>query len=331
MTSTDIQTSVARAEKGSGRLMAKRFMRGRMKRLLAALAVPASITAVSCVTTGATLALTAGEAQAQEIQLTGPLAGAPAVRKLRLRREGRFEIAPTVSFTLLDEYRRTIMPGARLTYHPFDWLGLGAWGGFGLQYNTGLSDELQEKGIDNRNCTANPSSQACTLTATNLTRGELADDQLGALQFVVAPQITLIPFRGKLSVFSSLFVDTDVSIFIGGAILGLQERQDCGPESDNAGLACADPASFELESRITGAPTFGLGLNFYPAEFVGFGFEYRALPFAWNTSGFDNFGGGPDEDFPDNSVNSDDRTFKFNSLLTVGVSFQLPAEPAVSE
>ena len=31
---------------------------------------------------------------AQEIQLTGPLAGAPAVRKLRLYREGRFEVAP---------------------------------------------------------------------------------------------------------------------------------------------------------------------------------------------------------------------------------------------
>ena len=47
-----------------------------------------------------------GDAQAQEIQLTGPLAGAPPARHLRLYRQGRFEIAPTVSFTLLDEYRR---------------------------------------------------------------------------------------------------------------------------------------------------------------------------------------------------------------------------------
>ena len=55
----------------------------------------------------------ASAADAQEIQLTGPLKGAPAVRHLRLYREGRFEIAPTVSFTLLDEYRRTILVGAR--------------------------------------------------------------------------------------------------------------------------------------------------------------------------------------------------------------------------
>jgi len=58
----------------------------------------------------------AGAANAQEIQLTGPLKGAPAVRAMRMYREGRFEIAPAASFTLLDEYRRTILAGARLTY-----------------------------------------------------------------------------------------------------------------------------------------------------------------------------------------------------------------------
>src|SRR5262245_25331071 len=51
-------------------------------------------------------------ASAQEIQLTGPLKGAPAVRHLRLYREGRIEFAPSVTFTLLDEYRRTMFVGA---------------------------------------------------------------------------------------------------------------------------------------------------------------------------------------------------------------------------
>ena len=70
-------------------------------------------------------------ATAQEIQLTGPLAGAPAVRQLRLHRQGRVEIAPSVSFTLLDEYQRTILPGGRLTYNLADWLAIGVWGAFG--------------------------------------------------------------------------------------------------------------------------------------------------------------------------------------------------------
>ncbi|MBW2459783.1 MAG: hypothetical protein JRI68_35155, partial [Deltaproteobacteria bacterium] len=57
-----------------------------MQRLLKAL--------VAAVVVAGTLVVELPEARAQEIQLTGPLAGAPAVRRLRLYREGRFEIAP---------------------------------------------------------------------------------------------------------------------------------------------------------------------------------------------------------------------------------------------
>src|SRR5580693_4623530 len=74
----------------------------------------------------------AGNAAAQEILITGPLAGAPPVKKERLYRKGRFEIAPTVSFSLLDEYRRTIFVGARLQYNITEWLSIGAWGADGL-------------------------------------------------------------------------------------------------------------------------------------------------------------------------------------------------------
>jgi hypothetical protein len=271
------------------------------------------------------------EAAAQEIQLTGPLAGAPAVRKLRLHREMRFEIAPSVSFTLLDEYRRTILPGARLQFHPTDWLGLGVWGGFGLQYNTALSDQLQEKAIVARACSVNPSSRGCRLTAVNLTRGDLAEDQLAGIQWIAAPQVTLVPFRGKLALFSALFVDTDVHFFAGPAFVGLNERAQCGANSENAGTQCTADASFVLDSRVAIAPTFGLGLNFYPADFFGFGAEWRGLPFAWNTSGFDNLGGGPDEEFPDNSVSDADSTFHFNSMLTINLMFALPPAIDTSE
>jgi hypothetical protein len=116
------------------------MMRRFVKSVLAGLAGLAALTALS---TGA---------EAQEIQLTGPLAGAPAVRKLRLHRASRFEVSPGVSFSLLDQYQRTVMPGAALTYHVTDWLGFGVWGGFGFQSNAGLADELQTKAIDGRDC-----------------------------------------------------------------------------------------------------------------------------------------------------------------------------------
>ena len=276
---------------------------------------------------GCALLMAASPAEAQEIQLTGPLAGAPAVRQLRLYREGRVEVSPSVSFTLLDEYQRTIMPGLRATYHFTDWIGVGVWGGFGFQYSANLTDELQEKAIANRDCANRSFTKACRLTAFNVTQGNLAEDQLGRIQWVAAPQVTFVPFRGKLALFSELFVDTDVNIFLGAAFVGLQERKECGP----TGTPCSDPSSFELESRLAVAPTFGLGLNFYPSQFFGFGVEYRGLPFAWNTSGFDNYGGGPNEDFPDTAVNSEDREFFFNSLLTVNLTFFLPTGVKVSD
>jgi hypothetical protein len=295
-----------------------------------------SLCTAGAVLTGCALLMTAAPAEAQEIQLTGPLAGAPAVRKLRLHRDGRFEVAAGATFTLLDEYQRTVMPGLRLTYNITDWLGVGVWGGYGFQYRTGLTTRLQEDIIDQRGCADRPFTTECRLTEVNLTRkganpdgsartGDLAEDQLGKMQWIAAPQLTFVPFRGKLALFAELFVDTDVSFFVGPAVIGLQERKDCGGTEN----ACAN--NFELASRIAIAPTFGLGLNFYPADFFGFGVEWRGLPFSWNTSGFDNRGSGVDEQFPDNNVNDKDREFHFNSMLTVNVSFQFPTAIKTTE
>lgn len=287
---------------------------------------------------GTALVATAS-AEAQEIQLTGPLAGAPAVRQLRLHRKGRVEIAAGASFTLLDEYQRTILPGLRVTWHPTDWLGFGVWGAYGISTTTSLTDELQDKAIGSRACTApSPDNVSpCKLTAVNLTRpgiakstggtstGNLVDDQLGQIQFVAAPQINVVPFRGKLSLFGALTADTDISFFAGAAFVGVQERKACGNDDDgNAITACS--SSFELESSLRIAPTFGLAWNFYPRQipFFGFGAEYRAMPFSRNTSGFDNAGSGNDEAFPDTAVNIKDRQFRFNSMVTVNLLFSFP-------
>lgn len=265
-------------------------------------------------------------AEAQELQITGPLAGAPAVRRLRLHRDGRFDIAAHATFTLLDEYRRTIIPGLRLNYHFFDWFGIGVFGGPAFSYNTNLSNELQEKAVNDRSCDANPNSLACRRSAVSLCRdGEdcLAENQLGRMLWYVAPQVTFVPFRGKFSLFGAAFMDADISIFLGAGIAGVNERVEC-----SAGDC---PNSFELEHRVTAGPTFGLGFNFYPLDYLGFGAEFRGTPFEWNTSGFDVSGGGPDEDFPDDAVDGSDRQFHFNPMLSVYISFQLPTEIAISD
>ena len=275
-------------------------------------------------------AMAPSEANAQEILLTGPLAGAGAVHELRLYRKGRVEFAPTATFTLQDEYLRQILVGARLNYNITDYLAIGAWGGFSpeaLHFEAGLVDRIQQvseaRGTNNAQRLALGQQPNLQNRLTSLNLGNEFSEQLGSIDWVIAPQVTFVPFRGKLALFSAAFIDTDISFFLGPAVIGLQERKPCGKDNnDQPTTACS--GSFELENRIAFAPTVGIGWNFYPTTFLGFGAEYRAMPFAWNTSGFDNAGAGNNEAFPDTAVNYKDRQFRVNSMVTVNVSVQIP-------
>jgi hypothetical protein len=153
-------------------------------------------------------------------------------------------------------------------------------------------------------------------------------DQIAGMDWVVAPQITAVPFRGKLALFESIFVDTDLYFFAGPAFIGVSERKECDPATGND---CKLPQAFDKESRVAIAPTFGLGFTFYVNKWNAIGFEWRALPFAWNTGGFDTKGAGKDGEFPDDKINADDRQFQFNQLLTVSYNFYFPTDYRISE
>ncbi len=296
------------------------------------------------------------EASAQEILLTGPLKGAGSVRDLRLYRKGRFEFAPAATFTLLDEYLRQILVGARLNYNITDYLAIGGWGGFSpspLKLPAGLVDKIQ--GVSNARKAENAVSLGMNqqpnlqnrLTSLNL--GAEFEDQLGSIDWIAAPQLTFVPFRGKIALFQSIYIDSDLYFFAGPAFVGVKERADCvGPTSSTVGGcsserpsgamdAAGDPIpvpnteTFEMATRVAIAPTFGLGFTFYVNRWNALGFEWRAVPFARNTGGFDNHGGGPDGDFPDQAVNSDDRDFKLNQMLSVSWNFYIPFDYQVSE
>ncbi len=288
--------------------------------------------------TFALLAVTEKSAEAQEILLTGPLAGAPAVRKLRLYREGRFEVAPAISFTLLDEYQRTMLVGARVNYNLTDWLALGVFGGFGaVKIPTALSDEIQDVN-EGRSCRDNngnlidvgtlPAAQAqeCRLTAVNL--GPDFKEQIASMDWVLAPQLTVVPFRGKLALFQSIYLDTDLYFFAGPAFIGVSERKGCDPAT---GGSCTNAAAFDKESRVAIAPTFGLGFAFYMNKWSAIGFEWRGLPYSVNTGGFDTKGGEKDGEFPDNKITEKDRQLRFNQMLTLSFNMYFPQNYRVSE
>jgi hypothetical protein len=278
---------------------------------------------VSVLAAALALCAVTASAQAQEIQLTGPLAGAPAVRKLRLHRKGRLEIAPAVSFTLLDQYQRTILLGANLQYNFTDWLSFGVWGALGsvIKIPTYLTDQIQ--GVNAQRRASDPAGTSLDrqLTATNL--GPDFTKQLASMDWVVAPQLTAVPFRGKLALFQSVYLDTDLYFFAGPAFIGLKERANCN--------VCTTNQSYDMASRVTVAPTFGLGFDFYINNWSALGFEYRGLPFSWNAGGFDTAGGGKDGQFPDNKITNADRRFSFNQLLTVSYNVFLPFQAKISE
>ncbi len=293
-------------------------------------------TAVLAVLAAAGTTAASRTASAQEIELTGPLKGAPAVRNMRLYREGRFEIAPTVSFTLLDEYKRQILFGGRLNYNIKDWLAIGVWGAVaGVNMDTDLATEINDP-------TSGAPRDPLTATNVNHTGNPAAGQAMGPASFLqqtakinwlVAPQATFIPFRGKLAIFNKIFVDTDLYLAAGWGFYGISERGDCVAQATpgSSTPACVDPASFQLTSKLANGPTFGVGLTFFPGNLWSFGVEYRALPFNWNRAGFDTRGSGTNGNFPDGAVNSQDDTFRFNQMITVSIGVYLPTSPKISE
>ncbi|MCB9611429.1 MAG: hypothetical protein H6722_03145 [Sandaracinus sp.] len=273
-------------------------------------------------------ALPASQASAQEVQITGPLAGAPAVRRMRLYRKGRFLLEPNFSFTIQDEFARSLIAGAHLGFYFTDWLGVGVWGGYNVaSLDTGLTDEIRRGGVTtDRNRLSLPSN-------------ENFGDQIANMTYVAALQLEFIPLRGKLALFQKLFVDTDFHIFLGVAMVGVEERADVALTSAGSSIStqcavndegCLLGSQTARSSRLAIAPTFGAGLTMMFNDFVGLNFDWRGMPFSWNTSGTDE-SGDDDGDFPDGEIDSDDRFFKFNQMVQIGVVIYLPTDPTITD
>jgi len=269
--------------------------------------------------------------KAQDVEITGPLAGAPAVRKMRIYRDGRFQLQPTFGMTLNDEFSRTMLAGIQIGYHFTDWLGIHGFFDYGLfGIDTTLTDQVSKHGqTTDRNVLSLPSP------------GKFSD-QIGQLKFLSGVQATFIPLRGKLSLFQAIFVDTDFYLFGGAAFAQVQERKDvlagvCQASATViASQPCLDSQTLRA-TRIQVAPTFGAGLSMYITDWVGLTLEYRAFPFKWNTSGTDEGGmnkkrqADKNGEFPDGAINSSDRQFHFNQMISLGFAFYLPVRSDVTE
>ena len=281
-------------------------------------------------------------AEAQEVQVTGPLAGAPAVRKMRIYRDGRFQIQPEFGATLVDEFTRTLFAGVQMGYHFTDWLGIHAFFDYGIPLDTNLTDQVAQTG------------QRTDYNALSLPNPANFSKQVGHIKFLTGVQATFIPLRGKLSLFQAAFVDTDFYLFGGVAFASVEERSDVNTNGEGYCLPATFREAREMNkyqqavdeceatqdpgtTRLAIAPTFGVGVSLYFTDYLAMTLEYRAFPFKWNTSGTDEGGTAQDRTpdssgpFPDGKIDSSDRTSQFNQMFRLGFAFYLPFHGEVTE
>lgn len=288
--------------------------------------------------TAAWLGLTpAPQARAQEIQITGPLAGQPAVRRMRQYRVDHVQlIVPTVGYTLQDEFARSLMVGLEANVHFTDFLGIGVWGAVAnfanaFHINTDLTSQAIENGqttINNRLSMPNPAN---------------FDEQVARLVGVASAHLIFAPLRGKLALFQGAFVDTDFYVLAGFAAAFVEERADVvgqaavdcttnAPGTPAARSDRCDATQTERQTRFAPTVMVGLGLNLYFNEFLGLALQWRAFPFDMNPDGSD-FAGGPPASVsqPDGVINAEDQRFYFHHMVNLGLIINLPPEVATSE
>ncbi len=146
-------------------------------------------------------------ARAEE-ERKSPLADAPAIRKRLELRENRFEIGVGAGSTVGQSFYHAILLGPKLAFHLTDWLAISGNMGFNVspKFKTAFHDQL----------TTTLTGPAPTDRTPTLADAEAGMNHIGQ---IYALQAELIPFSGKWSLFSKIFMSYDFYGFAGmGAI-----------------------------------------------------------------------------------------------------------------
>ncbi len=295
--------------------------------LLAALAL--------CMVLGDGLREGAGTASAQDVQVSGPLAGATSVKKLRLWRAMRLHVEPFFAFTIGDEYARSLIVGGEVRFHFVDWFGIGGWGGYSVgQLDMHLTKEIRDKGFTKEGA-----------NVLDLPEKDNFPQQIGRINWWSGVELHFTPFRGKLAMFQKVFFDADLDFFVGAAFVGVEERanselgeaQPLDPEegqeycfppgtgdpgAGNRDIGCLD-SQLARSRRTVVAPSFGIAFSAFFRDFLGISLRWRGIPFKYNTGGTDNN--------KDGQIDSGDRIRQFNNMFTFGLIFVLPPKTKTTD
>lgn len=156
---------------------------------------------VTRILTLAALAVVGAPIAAQAANIQGPRRSAldklketSAVRERLILRGGRFELTPTLGFTMNDAFKRNVMFGAHLGYHITDRWEIGATGFYGTSFNTGLADEIE--------------SQRAEKAKTGA---------FSSVQLLASLELQYTPLYGKYALFGRTVLNYDIHLIVGGA------------------------------------------------------------------------------------------------------------------
>lgn len=131
-----------------------------------------------------------------------------AIRRRMLLRGGRFEIAPTVGFTLNDAFKRNILFGANLGYHITDTFALGVTAMGGVAFDTSLAEDV-------------------------ISLREERAEGFSNVQLMASGELVYTPLIGKFALFGRVVVNYDLHLLVGGGLASLS--------GDAADLDAASP------------------------------------------------------------------------------------------
>jgi len=161
--------------------------------------------------------------------------GAPATMREKPLLEGRHLIAPTFGVTIGDPYARNLLAGLQYRYHLTSWLGIGVDIFAGGAVSTALTDDIERE----------------------LSR-EGAPFQLSETSIRAIGNLTveIVPLTGKAMLFSDAVLRWDLHLIFGVG----------------AAMVAGDG---RIEDSVSIAPMFGIGMRFFPSQWLSIGIELR--------------------------------------------------------
>ncbi len=228
---------------------------------------------------------------ASAVAQTVDLSDAPVIRRPLEWRKGRFGLSPVIGVTLNDPYWTQMLVGASADYHILDWLAVGVDFRYAIGFSSALLDQIESELAQARG------------------RGELSGEvdvvTTSRVNFLTTANVQMIPIYGKFILFESFEVAYDLHF-----LAGVGYARTLAYPRDDATRQIANRGGNSV------VPVVGAGLRLFLNRWLALNFEFRdyfvnmvrvvpEYPTRRSTPG---------------------KSFEHNLVLSVGVSFMLPAE-----